>query len=191
MVRSSDLMSRDDTALLVVDVQEKLIPLVRGQATIVWNIRRLIDGAKALGVTAFATEQYPRALGPTVSPLVELFDDVPEKLSFSCGGCEPFTTRLKASERYKVLITGVETHVCVQQTALDLMTDGYQVYLAIDAVGARHELDHTTALRRLETCGANLTTTEAALFEWCEVAGTKEFKQISSLAKEKAPSAET
>ena len=85
----------------------------------------------------------------------------------------------------KILLAGIEAHVCVQQTALDLLADGYRVYLAVDAIGARHEIDYAIALRRLESSGATLTTTEAALFEWCEAAGTPEFKQISALVREK------
>ena len=84
-------------------------------------------------------------------------------------------------------MTGIETHVCVAQTALDLVADGWMVYVAVDAVGARHDVDHATALRRMEAAGVVLTSTEAAMFEWCRVAGTAEFKQISSLAKETGP----
>jgi isochorismate hydrolase len=85
------------------------------------------------------------------------------------------------------LVAGIEAHVCVQQTVLDLMTDGFRVYLAVDAVGARFEIDRTIALRRMESSGATLTTTEAALFEWCDASGTSEFKQISALVREAPP----
>jgi nicotinamidase-related amidase len=88
-----------------------------------------------------------------------------------------------------VLLAGIETHVCIQQTALDLLAAGYQVYLAADAVAARHAIDHEIALRRMESSGVVLTTTEAAIFEWCEQAGTPEFRRISQLAKEAPPTA--
>jgi nicotinamidase-related amidase len=88
---------------------------------------------------------------------------------------------------YKILVCGIEAHVCVQQSVLDLLTDGYRVYVAADAVGSRFACDREIALRRMESAGATLTTTEAALFEWCDVAGTPEFKQISTLVRETAP----
>ena len=88
---------------------------------------------------------------------------------------------------FKIVLAGIETHVCVLQTALDLLADGFRVYLTVDALGARGRLDHETALRRLESSGAVLTTTETVLFEWCEQAGTDEFRQISSLVKQSPP----
>lgn len=180
-------MSRGDTGLLVVDVQEKLMPLIPRQAAIVWNIRRLIDGALLLGVPVAATEQYPRGLGPTVPSLAGLLGQIPEKLHFSCGACGQMFDDFGNRGVRKILVAGIEAHVCVQQTVFDLLAAGFRVYLAIDAIGARHDIDCQTALRRMETSGATLTTTESALFEWCEVAGTPEFKQISQLVRETPP----
>ncbi len=182
--RSPELMSRADTALLVVDVQEKLISLIEQHERIVWNIRRLLDGAKVLGVRAVATEQYPRGLGPTTKELADRLGDVPEKLTFSCGGCPQVFEELRDAGIFKILVVGIEAHVCVQQTVLDLLADGFRVYLAVDAIGARYEVDNETALRRMDSAGATLTTTEAALFEWCDAAGTPEFKQISAIVRE-------
>ena len=187
LARSPQLMSRDDSALLVVDVQEKLIPLIPGHERLVWNIRRLIDGAAVLGVAVAGTEQYPRGLGHTIAELRDRLGDLPEKLLFSCGGCPELFERWRDAGIYKILLCGIESHVCVQQTAFDLLGEGFQVYLAVDAVGARFSIDHQTALRRMETAGASLTTTESALFEWCEAAGTPEFKQISALVREPGP----
>ena len=93
----------------------------------------------------------------------------------------------RADGLYRVLVCGIETHVCVAQTALDLLADGWQVYVAVDAVGSRRDVDHETALRRMEAAGAVLTSTEAAMFEWCRIAGTSDFKKISALAKETPP----
>jgi nicotinamidase-related amidase len=183
-------MSRDDSALLVVDVQDKLVRLIPDHQHLVWNIRRLLDGAKILGVPSVATEQYPQGLGPTTKILANRLAGIPAKLTFSCGGCPEVFARLRDASVYKILVVGIEAHVCVQQTVLDLMTDGFQVYLAVDAIGARFEIDRTIALRRMESSGATLTTTEAALFEWCDVAGTAEFKQISALVRE-APLTDT
>ena len=185
--RSPELMSRDDTALLVVDMQERLLPSIQHGARVIWNVRRLIDGARILGLDIAATEQYPKGLGPTTPVLAERLGEIPAKLTFSCGECSAIFRRWAERGRPKVLVVGVETHVCVQQTVLDLLGDGFRVYVAVDAVGSRFEIDYGTALRRMESAGATLTTTEAALFEWCEVAGTPEFKQVSQLVREEMP----
>jgi nicotinamidase-related amidase len=176
-------MSRTDSALLVVDVQEKLIGLIAQHERIVWNIGRLLDGAKALGVRAVATEQYPRGLGHTTKELADRLGEIPEKLTFSCGGCPEVFEELRDAGIFKILVVGIEAHVCIQQTVLDLLADGFRVYLAVDAVGSRYEIDYETALRRMDSAGATLTTTESALFEWCDAAGTPEFKQISALVR--------
>lgn len=185
--RSPDLMNAADTALLVVDVQEKLIGSIPQHKRLVWNIDRLLDGSKILGLPAFATEQYPPGLGATIAPLAAKLGKIPAKLSFSCTGCAGPWAEWEAKGITRILVTGIEAHVCVQQTVFDLMAAGFRVYVAVDAVGSRFELDREIALRRMESSGATLTTTEAALFEWCQVAGTPEFKQISQLVKQTAP----
>ena len=186
--RSPDLMSRGDTALLVVDVQEKLAAAIAQSTRIVWNIRRLIEGAKILGLTVVGTEQYPTGLGPTVAELAERLGPLPSKLAFSCGGCPELFESLPDRGIHKILVCGLEAHVCVEQTVLDLLADGRRVYVAADAVGSRFEVDCRIALGRMDSAGAMLTTTEAALFEWCEAAGTPEFREISRLAREPGPS---
>ena len=188
--RSPELMSRGDTGLLVVDVQEKLVDAIADAARIVWNVRRLIDGAKLLGLPVVATEQYPKGLGTTVAELSERLGDVSSKLTFSCGGCPELFLALedlRARDIHKILVCGIEAHVCVQQTVLDLLADAWRVYVATDAVGSRFEADCRIALGRMDSAGTTLTTTEAALFEWCEAAGTPEFKKISQLAQEEGP----
>jgi nicotinamidase-related amidase len=185
--RSPELMSRDDTALLVIDVQEKLIPLVANHQRIVWNIRRLLDAARILGVPRAATEQYPQGLGLTVPPLAEHFPQIQSKLTFSCRECSHIFEDFRLRGIDKILAVGIEAHVCVQQTVLDLLTDGFRLYLAVDAIGSRNDVDYQTALRRLDSSGATLTTTESAIFEWCNAAGSAEFKEISKLVRECAP----
>ncbi len=188
LTRSPELMGRNDTALLVIDAQQRLMPQILEQARIVWNIGRLIDGARILGLEVMATEQYPRGLGPTVPELAERLGTIPSKLAFSCGQCGHLFSRLADAGRHKILLAGVEAHVCVMQSVLDLMHEGFRVYVAVDAIGSRSVLDYQTALRRMESSGATLTTTEAALFEWCEVAGTPEFKEISALVRQEPAS---
>jgi nicotinamidase-related amidase len=180
-------MSPADTVLVVVDVQTKLMPLIAGERKILWNLRRLLDGAEATGVGTLATEQYPQGLGPTVPELAERLGSIPSKTAFSCAGCAPFMHRLEASGASKVLVAGIEAHVCVQQTVLDLIAGGYRVYVPVDAVGSRYDIDYQTGLRRMDSAGATLTTTESALFEWCQVSGTPTFKKISALVREQPP----
>jgi nicotinamidase-related amidase len=188
--RSPELMSRQDTAVLVVDVQERLIPLIPGYRRLIWNIRRLLDGALALGLPRLATEQYPRGLGHTVAELASrLPTPIAEKSRFSCRECSELFSGLAEQGIDKILVAGIEAHVCVQQTVHDLLAQGFRIYVAVDAIGSRFALDKEIALRRLESIGATLTTTEAALFEWCEFSGTPEFKTISNLVKEAAPEA--
>lgn len=185
--RSPELMSAGDTGLLVVDVQEKLIGLIAGHERVVWNIRRLLDGAKLLGVATAATEQYPQGLGSTVPELAQRLPPIPDKLCFSCGGCPQIFRDWEVRGISRVLVAGIESHVCVLQTVLDLIASGRRVYVAVDAVGSRHEIDYQTALRRMESAGATLVSTETALFEWCERFGTPQFKEISKLIKETSP----
>ena len=185
--RSPLLMSANDAALVVVDMQEKLAPLVIDSRRVVWNATRLLRGAKILGVPALAAEQYPQGLGTTLPELAEHLPPRPHKLSFSCCGSEEFLNALQATAASKVLLCGIETHVCVLQTAYDLISEGFDVYLAADASGCRFQVDYDFALRRLDSAGCTLTTTEAALFEWTLAAGTPEFKAISALAREKPP----
>jgi len=177
-----------DTALLVVDMQERLLGVIPQAGRIVWNCRRLIDGARILGVATAATEQNPGKLGATAAALTQrLSAQAVAKMTFSCGECGGIFAEWRTAGIERVLVAGIESHVCVQQTVLDLLAAGYQAYVAADAVGARGAIDHEIALRRMESSGAVITTTEAALFEWCGVAGTDEFRQISALAKEAAP----
>ncbi|MEX0677847.1 MAG: hydrolase [Pirellulales bacterium] len=185
--RSPELMTPQDTVLVVVDVQEKLMPFIAGGRRIIWNLRRLIDGALAMGLKTLATEQYPQGLGPTVSELAGRLGEIPSKTVFSCAGCEPFAARLQESGASKVMVAGIEAHVCVQQTVLDLLAGGYHVYVPVDAVGSRYKIDYDTGLKRMESAGATLTTTESALFEWCQVSGTPTFKKISALVRESPP----
>jgi nicotinamidase-related amidase len=187
--RSPELMSASDTGLLVVDVQQKLIGLIDGHARIVWNIRRLIDGAKLFNLPTLATEQYPQGLGPTTPELLPLVKRVFEKTVFSCGGSAAFCQELESLGPRKWLLCGIETHVCVQQTVLDLLAEGFNIYVAADAVGSRYSIDYEIALRRMESSGATLTTVEAALFEWCQDSKSAQFKQVSQLVREAPPAA--
>ncbi len=181
-------MSPDNSALLVIDVQQKLVPAIRDGERVAFNVRRLVDGARLLGVAVTASEQYPKGLGPTLPQIAERLEGQPtEKMSFSAGGRSEIFADLLARDIHTVLVCGIETHVCVQQTVLDLLTSHWRVFVAVDAVGSRFAVDHETSLRRMEAAGAVPTTTESVLFEWCETAEHPHFKQISRLVREMGP----
>jgi nicotinamidase-related amidase len=184
-------MSRHDSVLIVVDVQGKLLPAIPHRERLIWNIRRLLDGAQVLGVPVLASEQYPEKLGPTDSALADSLPLVVSKLAFSCCGEQAFGDRLRELPVRKTLVVGIETHVCIMQTVFDLLTDGYEVFVAADATASRFEIDSRVALERMQSSGVTLTTTEAALFEWCQVAGTAEFKEISQIIRRTMPIATT
>jgi nicotinamidase-related amidase len=178
-------MSADDTALLVIDVQDKLLHLIPEHAALVRNIAFLIDAAKLVGVPVTATEQYPKGLGPTTGELAKRLPDRPEKTAFSCCAIPSVVESFHRGARPKVLLAGIETHVCVQNTALDLLSLDFRVFVAVDAVATRFAVDHEVALRRIEKAGAVLTTAEAAAFEWVGGAGHPQFKAISQLVQER------
>jgi nicotinamidase-related amidase len=185
--RSPELLSRKDSALLVVDVQEKLLPLIPRWRYLVWNIRRLIEAAQLLSVPCYATEQYPQGLGPTHPELAARLGERPWKRRFSCCGCGTIPQEWAAGGRTKIVVAGIETHVCVLQTVMDLLSEGFRVYVVADAVAARHSIDHEIALRRMDSHGATLTTCESVMFEWCETSELPQFKQISQLIREAPP----
>ena len=184
VLRSPELLHRSSSRLLLVDVQEKLIATLEEstQAKLLEACRFLSEGARIMGIPVIATEQYPQGLGPTVSSLIEFTNSRPEKKRFSAVEC----TGLPAAtddDRFQVVVAGLETHVCVLQTVLDLLASGYQTYVAIDAVAGRRSNDHDVALQRMANSGAVITTAESVLFEWCESAESPEFKPLSSLVK--------
>lgn len=183
-----DFIQRDRTSLVVIDMQERLMnampELIRESVT--KNAGILIESAKALGIPITVTEQYPKGLGPTVTEIKEAVGDEfkpIEKLVFSCGRSPEFKSELREMNRQEVLICGIETHVCVLQTVIDLINDGYRVYIPADAVASRKELDWERGVSLIEKAGATVGTTETFLFQLLERAGTDEFKKISKLLK--------
>jgi nicotinamidase-related amidase len=178
-------MSAADTGLLVIDVQDKLLPLIPDAKALVRNIAFLIDAAKLLDMTVQATEQYPRGLGPTTAELASRLPHRPDKTAFSCCAVAEVVQAFHLGGRPKVVLCGLETHVCVLNTALDLLALDFRVYIAVDAVGARYRVDHDTALRRLEQAGAIPTTVEGCVFEWVGGAGHPRFKDVSRLVQER------
>ena len=182
--RSHELVCRSECQLLIIDMQEKVLAPIPVRVQLVANCGKLIEAAKLFSVPVVITEQYPKGLGPTVSELRGRLSDIttPEKLRFSAVETLNWGMAAERSDdRFKVVVAGIEAHVCVLQTVLDLLICGYQVHIAADAIGSRGKLDWKLALKRMASSGAVITTTEAILFEWCETAGTAEFKQLSKL----------
>src|SRR4051812_27396562 len=173
-----------ETSLVVVDVQEKLLPKIHNGDRIVGNIRFLLEVAALLDVQHIATEQYPKGLGPTVAALAEkLPAPRPEKVGFSCCAIESFVPELYHTQKKRVILTGIESHVCILNTALDLLAESFWVYLPVDAIGSRSAIDHEMAVRRLEGAGVIVTTTETIAFEWLGGANHPTFKEISGLVQ--------
>ena len=184
--RSIDLLSHQECQLVVVDVQEKLLPVIPDASNLTHRIRQLLQAARLFEIPLHCSEQYPKGLGATVPELAELLPAPREKLRFSAAACLGWETAANTIDsRTRIVLTGIEAHICVQQTALDLLAAGYRVIIPVDAIASRNQLDWEMAIRRMENSGACITTTESILFEWCEIAGTPEFKQISKLVTEK------
>jgi nicotinamidase-related amidase len=178
-------ISRDGSALVVIDVQERLVPAVADPAALVQNILRLVRGAHLLHVPVLATEQYPHGLGPTVPDVsAELRDPPFEKTAFSACGVESFLPALQAKGVVSAIVCGIEAHVCVLQTSLDLLAAGFQVFVVADAVASRAPANRHIALDRMRAAGAEIVSTEMVLFEWLGRAGTPEFKAVQALVKQ-------
>jgi nicotinamidase-related amidase len=178
-------MTAADTGLLVVDVQEKLLKLIPSADRLIANIAFLLDVAKLLDMPVQATEQYPKGLGATVAELVPRLPERPDKLAFSSCAVPSVVDAFHRAARPKVVVLGIETHVCILHTALDLLTLGFRTYIPVDAVNSRFEADYEFALRRLEQAGAILTTTETCVFEWIGGSNHPKFKEISKLVQER------
>ncbi|NQU10291.1 isochorismatase family protein, partial [bacterium] len=172
-----------NTALVVVDPQERLMAVMDRRAETLTAIQKLAAAAAILELPRLLTLQYVKGLGPLAAELTETLAGVPtvEKLTFSSCGVDAFTRTLKDWRRPRVLLCGVEAHVCVQQTTIDLLDAGYAVYVAIDALCSRRDLDRDVAIARMRDCGAVITTVESAVFELLREAGTDTFKKVLPL----------
>jgi nicotinamidase-related amidase len=188
-------MSTSDTALLVIDVQEKLMPKIRSAAAVELNIAFLLDAAALLGVPAEATEQYPKGLGSTVAKIRQLLlgdkqSAIPDKVAFSSCAVPEVVERFRREARTRIVLAGIESHVCVLHTALDLLALRFRVYVAVDAIGSRYALDHEVALRRMEQAGCIPITSEMCVFEWLGGSHHPQFKAVSQLVQSRMKSVE-
>ncbi|MBA3536381.1 MAG: hydrolase [Tatlockia sp.] len=175
------LLERDRSCLVLIDVQEKLMPLVQNPDAVLARCQWLMLLAKDLAVPQLASEQYPKGLGPTVESLRCMIseEELIEKVHFSCFKALEFKQRLDALKKKQMVLIGIEAHVCVLQTALDLQQSGYEVFVVVDAVSSRSELDYKYGLKRMKQDGIHLITSEMVFFEWIGQAGTAEFRTLS------------
>jgi len=178
-----NLLRRNDAALLVIDVQERINAVMADQGHLA-RIEVLVEACRGLQVPVVATEQYPKGLGTTVGGLAAVLAEAPvSKLAFSCIRDEGSRWAIESCRRRQILVTGIEAHVCVVQTVLDLLAAGYQVHVPHDAVSSRRPADKEWALHRMAAAGAVITSTESALFELLERCDSDDFKTVAKLIK--------
>ncbi len=178
-------MNAENTLIVMVDVQEKLFPHIHKNRELEKKMGILLQGAKTLGVPIMVNEQYKKGLGATVAPLQELIGAYQsfEKTTFSCCKNDATFEAIKAMNKEFVVVFGVETHICVMQTVLDLNSKGYKTILVADCVGSRKEKDTEVAIQRMVQAGVVPTTYESFLFEILVNAKHEKFKEISKLVK--------
>jgi len=179
------LISRNDSLLLIVDIQEKLAPAIHDADTVAANSARLLRASARLGVPAFVSEQYVRGLGPSIPAIREAAGHARffEKTHFSCAAEPGALDLLRSVRRSQVILTGTEAHVCVLQTACGLFAAGFQVFLAADAASSRTPASRQAAFDRLRAIGVHIVSTEMVLFEWLHQAGTEDFRALLPLIK--------
>ncbi len=173
------------TTGLIIDIQEKLFPVMHDKENLRIQNEKLIKGLQELSINIEVTQQYPKGLGPIITPLREMIQDFTpyDKISFSCCDDPDFFNQLESTEKKNILVAGIETHVCILQTTLDLLEKGYQPVIIEDCVSSRHLPDKEIAIARMRQEGAIISSLESILFELCRYAGTEEFKAISRLIK--------
>ena len=176
----------NNTAALVVDYQEKLLPAIHDVESLLARTKILLSGLKVLGIPVIVTEQYAKGLGPTVKELQECLEEAYrpyDKMTFSVMGCEEVRSTFAALGKKNIIVCGTEAHICVLQSVIDLLAEGYNVYLVEDCIASRKVSDKESGIKRAMGEGAFITSAEAILFELAVVSGTPVFKQISKLVK--------
>ena len=180
------ILNAQDSLLVIVDVQQRLTAAMPTgvRERVIKQVKVLLTAAKVLAVPVVVTEQYPKGLGPTEPELMSMLEEsstIIEKTSFSCMKIAEFCTKLDKSACKQVILTGMESHICILQTALDLQAQGYQVYVVEDAVSSRSKANQYNSLQRLRHAGVIITNVESVIFEWLGDAQHPEFKTLAKL----------
>ena len=185
MTRHSNILERDQAVLLIIDVQESFRKYIPEFGNLTRNISILVEASKILQLPVVVTEQYPQGLGHTVAEINACLGDhqVFDKQCFSCCGAESFMDSLSALGRRQIIVSGIEAHVCVNQTVHDLLAAGYQPHLITDAISARSSKNKEVAITKMCTSGAIPSVVEMALFEMLVNSGTETFKAVQRLVK--------
>ncbi len=179
------LLSKEKSILVLIDIQEKLLKVMWKKEDLILNLSKLIRAFKIMEIPILLTEQYPEGMGKTDKSISELVDQTEpvEKLCFSCMGKEDFDDKLKTSGRKQVVLAGIESHICVLQTALDLLDQSFLVYLPYDGTSSRKESDYRNALERMRKEGVVIGSMESAIFELLKVADTQQFREVLKIIK--------
>ena len=178
-------IQKEDCAFVVIDIQERLFPHIQDKDFMAQKCATLIQGMQILELPVIVTEQYVKGLGQTIPMIQEAIDSYNpiEKMTFSCCGLGAFNLKIEEHYKENIIICGIESHICVLQTALDLVEAGHKPIVVVDAVSSRNPLDKEIALDRMRQEGIRLTTVESILFELCKSSGNDTFKKISKLVK--------
>lgn len=179
------MLNSNDSVLVLIDIQGKLAQIVDDSEFVIDNIAKVTEGVRLLGLPVLWLEQYPKGLGPTVEQIAQHLTDLEpiEKITFSAYDTPEFVSQLEATGRKKVLIAGIETHICVYQTVAHLLQNGYEVEVLADCVSSRTALNSEIGLEKIVQLGAKVTSVEMALFEMLQVAKGDTFKAVSKLVK--------
>jgi len=180
MTRTPNLIRPESTLLLIIDIQERLIPQIHEADRAEAMSRRMIEAVHIIGVPVLVTERYPKSLGPTVPGVAEAFGDAPvlEKATFSCLSTPEISGAIRATERETLVLVGIEAHVCVLQTALEALDRGYVVHVVADAVSWRHPADADLGLQRMRRAGAQVMSSEMTIFELVHGARSPHFRTV-------------
>ena len=179
-----NLFEVNKTALIIIDVQEKLIKGIPNSENMIFNLSKVSDACQLLDVSTFYSEQNPQKLGNTIGELIKVRgSNIFPKMSFSCYACNGLIKELELRKIENILITGVETHVCIMQSAFDFYRYGFNVQVISDAVMSRKSFDHNMAIDRMANSGITISSSEMAIFELCKTASNSRFKEVSKIIK--------
>lgn len=184
MLRNYGIPNRNETVFILIDIQEKFLPVIYEIQTVINNANKLIKGAFILKIPLIVTEQYPKGLGHTVDSIsLGNNQEIIEKIHFDCFGCDKFVERINVIKPKSLVLFGIESHVCVLKTCLSAISNGYDVHIVADAVSSRTLENKIIAIERMRQSGAFIVSTEMILFQLIDQAGTDEFKEINKLVK--------